>query len=304
MGNFICPVTSPLASVARDICPFPDYNLSPLFTNMLSINSSRHLRDHYTEVQSSLNPKQLEDFTQNLRRTFGREGRVSYGGVGVVALSLAVLFDTLAKQARGEWVPDSGPIPGLFFKDLGGYYPPHVYTTSQYLRLVPHAANNPDRMRKLTERYLKKMKIEDQALAKSGLDQELLLEDISVLNVLVSVVLALDAKKIYLHINGTDSDELISSSSLKDPNVTFSLNCDIKTADQQFLAEVQKSDIHIQEAFKELVTDQQESLLLQVAKTDISSEFFNFLLCSKQTDTNIQRVDFDLKANALGTWRE
>lgn len=154
MGNLHCSAqdAAHLASLARDICPFPNYNPSPLFSNMLSVNSSLHLKNHYTAVQSSLTPKQLEDFTQGLRTTFGKEGKVSFGGVGIVALSLAVLFDTLARQVRGEWVSQSGPIPGLFFKDLRGYYPPHVYTVSEYLRLVPHIANNPTRMREETER--------------------------------------------------------------------------------------------------------------------------------------------------------
>ncbi len=149
-----CPAkdAAHLASVARDICPFPDYNPSPYFAHMLSINSSLHLRNHYKEVQSSLTPKQLEDFAHGLKTTFGREGKVTLGGVGVVALSMTVLFDTLAKKARGEWVSDSGPIPGLFLKPLGGNYPPHVHTVSRYLRLVPHIANNPTRMKEETER--------------------------------------------------------------------------------------------------------------------------------------------------------
>ena len=154
MGNMQCPAedAAHLASIARDICPFPDYNPSPHLGKMLSINSSLHLKDHYTAVQSSLTPTQLEDFTQSLRTTFGREGKVTYGGVGVVALSLAVLFDTLARQVRGEWVSDSGPIPGLFVKAIRGYYPPQVNAVSEYLRLVPHIANNPTRMREESER--------------------------------------------------------------------------------------------------------------------------------------------------------
>lgn len=96
------------------------------------------------DVQSSLTPKQLEDFTQGLRSTFGKEGKVTLGGVGVVALSLAVLFDMPAKQAKGECLSNSGPIPGLFIKNQRGYYPPRVYSISsrEYLRLVPHIAKN------------------------------------------------------------------------------------------------------------------------------------------------------------------
>ncbi|KAE8291381.1 hypothetical protein D5F01_LYC10986 [Larimichthys crocea] len=179
MGNMHCPAedASHLASLARDVCPFPNYNPNPLFVNMLSPNSSLHLRKHYMEVQSSLTPMQLEDFTQGLRRTFGKEGKVTLGGVGVVALSLAVLFDTLAKQAKGECLSDSGPIPGLFIKNQRGYYPPHVYTISEYLRLVPHIANNPTMMREETERYFKQLGLDDQSLAKLGENHTVPLEE-------------------------------------------------------------------------------------------------------------------------------
>lgn len=119
---------------------------------MLSMNSSLHLRNHYLDVQSSLNPQQLEDFNLRLRTIFGREGRVTLGGVGVVALSLAVLFDTLARQVRGQWEPEAGPISSLFLRNPTGFYPPQVYTVSQYLRLVPYIANNPTQMKEVTKR--------------------------------------------------------------------------------------------------------------------------------------------------------
>lgn len=153
MAWVLCPLTNlgPLTSIARDVCPFPDYNPSPLFTNLLSMNSSLHLRNHYLAVQSSLNSQQLEDFNLRLRTIFGREGKVTLGGVGVVALSLAVLFDTLAGQVRGEWEPEAGPISSLFLKNPKGFYPPQVYTVSEYLRLVPYIANNPTKMKEATK---------------------------------------------------------------------------------------------------------------------------------------------------------
>lgn len=156
MGYIFCPSAdiALLGDVARGICPFPAYTPSPLFTNMLSVNSSLHLKNHYLAVQSSLTHDQLEDFTQQLKTTFGRDGRVTLGGVGVVALSLAVLFDSLAKQVKGEWVPESGPIPGLFVKNPRGYYPPQVYTVSEHLRLMPYIANNPTRMKEELKRWV------------------------------------------------------------------------------------------------------------------------------------------------------
>lgn len=156
MGNFFCPAeeVTLLVNMARDICPFPAYTPSPHFVYMLSLNSSLDLKNHYLAVQSSLNDSQLEAFTQQLKTTFGRDGRVTLGGVGVVALSLAVLFDTLAKQVKGEWVPESGLIPGLFVKNPRGYYPPQAYTVSEYLRLVPYIANNPTRMKEELKRWV------------------------------------------------------------------------------------------------------------------------------------------------------
>lgn len=154
MAWVLCPLTNlgPLASLARDVCPFPDYRPSPLFTNMLSKDSSLHLRSHYRAVQSSLDPQQLDDFTHRLRTIFGREGKVTLGGVGVVALSLAVLFDSVARQVRGQGDSEAGPIPGLFLRNPSGFYPPQVHTVSRYLRLVPYIANNPTRMREVTKR--------------------------------------------------------------------------------------------------------------------------------------------------------
>ncbi|XP_028329146.1 uncharacterized protein LOC114479591 [Gouania willdenowi] len=166
MGNMQCPAedAAHLALIARDICPFPNYNPNPLYLNLLSTNSSLHLKNHYTAVQSSLTEKQLDLFTQGLRTTFGREGRVTLGGVGVVALSLALFFDILSKQVKAQYVPESGIISDLFLKDPRGYYPPQVYTLSEYLRLVPYIANNPTRMREETERYLNRLIAEQQNL--------------------------------------------------------------------------------------------------------------------------------------------
>ena len=153
INNRPCPddTSQHLISVAKDICPFPDYNPNPMFLTSLSINSSQHLSDHYAVVQGSLTPPQLDSFTQALRTTVGPQGIVNMGGTGVVALSLAVLFSSLARRVRGQCEPETGPLQGWFFKEEGGSYPPQVLLISDYLRLVPHIANNPARMREETE---------------------------------------------------------------------------------------------------------------------------------------------------------
>ncbi|CAJ1071473.1 uncharacterized protein LOC117827172 [Xyrichtys novacula] len=303
MGDF-CPTDnlSHLSTPARDFCPFPDYTPSPLFTNMLSVNSSLHLRDHYMAVQSSLNPEQLEDFTQSLRRTFGKEGKVSYGGVGVVALSLAVLFDTLAKQAKGEWVSDSGPVPGLFFKDLRGYYPPHVYTVSEYMRLVPHIANNPTRMRAETERYIKQLNTDDQWLEKNMV---MVQEDVPLENAALAKWFSSNLKVHLLRLKNGTVDDLVHPRERHPTVITFNLNCDVETADKDFKAHIQRSDSHIQEAFRRYMTNL-KPWLIQVAELEWINAMFQLACDIGLNDEQkiAQRGDFDLKAHALGKWEK
>lgn len=309
MEYLLCPVeeVAHLPSIARDICPFPNYSPNPLFSKLLSTDSSLHLRNHYTAVQSSLTPKQLEDFTQSLKTTFGKEGNVTLGGVGVVALSLAVLFDTISREVRGEWVPESGPIPGLFVKDLRGYYPPQVYTISEYLRLVPHIANNPSRMKKETERYLKQLKSDDESLEKLGENHTLpLKEDITAFNLLLSHVFIISLQFHHLRIKNTEDEGMHVPNRRPPTDIIFTLNCDPETASKVFLAEVQKSDNHTQEAFKSYM-----SKVSKISKTWLHEyakiEFFNAMIhlsCGFiNADSLItQREDFDLKANALKKW--
>ncbi|XP_042354265.1 uncharacterized protein LOC121951845 [Plectropomus leopardus] len=312
MGNMQCPAedAAHLASVARDICLFPNYNPSPLLLNVLSVDYSLLLRNHYTAVQSSLTPKQLEDFTLDLRTTFGREGKVTLGGVGVVALSLAVLFDTLARRARGEWVPDSGPIPGLFVQNMRGYYPPHVYTVSEYLRLVPYIANNPTRMRKETGRYLKQLKTDDRSLDKLGENKTLLMmEDTTALNVNLGKFFA-GCLKLHLHrIKNTTANRYFSSET-REIRIVLNLNCDPETVDNDFLAKLQKSVIRTREAFdrcKPKSGYSPKSWLVYVAGLELIDAMFLPLHAAggRSTDSLIaEREDFDLKANALRKWVE
>ncbi|XP_073346686.1 uncharacterized protein [Pagrus major] len=313
MGNMQCPAEDAalLASVARDICPFPNYNPSPHFINMLSINSSLHLKNHYTAVQSSLTPKQLEDFTQGLRTTFGREGRVTLGGVGVVALSLAVLFDTLARQVRGECVSESEPIPGLFVKNLRGYYPPHVYTVSKYLRLVPHIANNPTRMKEETERYHKQFIIDEQSLDKMEENITLLInEDTTAVNEMLGEFIAVILRLHLLRITNCTADELVPVKGRPYGDMILNLNCDPQIADKDFLAKVQKSDNRTQEAFencKPRSDNLGKTLLHHIAKLELTDVLTLPLVVAGvvSVDSMIaQREDFDLKASALGKWAE
>ncbi|KAF1383320.1 hypothetical protein PFLUV_G00130710 [Perca fluviatilis] len=314
MGNTHCPPedAAHLASIARDICPFPNYNPNPLFFNMLSINSSLHLRNHYTAVQSSLTPKQLEDFTQGLRTTFGREGNVTLGGVGVVALSLAVLFDTLARQVRGEWVSESGPIPGLFVKNLRGYYPAHVYTASEYLKLVPHIANNPTRMIEESERYLKQLVIDHQSWWNKLVENHTMpiTDDTTVVNVMMGQLFAVSLS---LHLgritNSTGNLSDHNDKQLRRDAIIWNLNCDLEAADKEFLVKVKKSDKRTQEAFESCTPKSgyvPQTWLQYVAKLVLADVLFLPLYTGYTTDDSAiaHREDFDLKADALVKWVE
>ncbi|XP_041847593.1 uncharacterized protein LOC121643990 [Melanotaenia boesemani] len=318
MGNMHCPAedSARLAAVARVICPFPNYTPHPHFTNMLSINSSHHLKEHYTAVQSSLTSKQLEDFTQGLRTTFGREGKVTLGGVGVVALSLAVLFDTLAKTVKGELVSDSEPIPGLFVKNPRGYYPPHVYTISKYLRLVPHIANNPTRMKQETERCIKHLDADTQVLNQMGEKLQHTTEDITVINFMLVYQVTLS---LFVHLNRINNGTKDDVNRFRQTQVDnkgegiLNFNCDPEIADTEFLAEVEKSDNYTKESLqkcKPKITavgerSDPESWLLHVAGMELSNFIllnFGAVILSFSGDLLTQREDFDLRTNALGTW--
>lgn len=295
-----------LAAIARDFCPFPDYNPTPHFSNMLSVNSSLHLKDHYLAVQSSLTPTQLENFTQGLRITFGREGKVTYGGVGVVALSLAVLFDTLARKVKGECMSDQEPIPGLFLKDLSGSYLPQVSTISKYMRLIPHIANNPVRMQEETERYLQQLKTETQEVGEKFKNQM----KIDAITVLTLSRLHIFTSLVEIHLarltNGTMKN-IDSDDKLNNKEIVFNLNCDPEVASATFMAEIQKSDNHTQNAFKicnPVERDPAKSVLLNVAEMNYLDVLFRPIstMGVSSEDFYNQRGDFDLKAHALGKW--
>ncbi|XP_047446055.1 uncharacterized protein LOC125011092 [Mugil cephalus] len=307
MGNIQCPGTDAvhLAAFARDFCPFPTYMPSTHLINMLSINSSIQLKEHYMAVQTSLNPKQQEDFAQRLRTTFGREGRVTYGGVGVVALSLSFLFDTLARQVRGESVPDSGLIPGLFLKDPRGYYPQNAHTVSTYLRLVPYIANNPTRMKEETERYVRQLTPHNSSSVK---------EDIAKINEILMLTVEGTMKVHLLRLKNGTADELESydddDEDLSQNKTTFNLNCVPEEADKEFLAKVQQADNRTKETFDNCKPDTgevPETLMHHVAELEWTRVMFGLAFVYKHAISEeifTHREDFDLKANSLVKWAE
>lgn len=306
MDFVLCPLSNlgPLTSIARDVCPFPDYSPSPLFTNLLSMDSSLHLSNHYLAVQSSLNPQQLEDFNQKLRTIFGREGKVTLGSVGVVALSLAVLFDTLARQVRGQWESEVGPIPSLFLKNPKGFYPPQVSTVSEYLRLVPYIANNPTQMKEVTKRYFQRLKTDEQSF---GFETETPFnrEDVTALNVMQSYIFQAFLQIHHARIKNTTEETLIWQNRGIPKGIITTFNCDPEAADEDFLAEVQRADNHTKALLTKVELNAQEIWLKKVAQLEFLDAVIKLSCPFGNLDQiTAQREDFDLKANALTKWRE
>ncbi|KAI1899883.1 hypothetical protein AGOR_G00066350 [Albula goreensis] len=104
MGNSQCNTThhTQIYTLGIDAGLLPDPSLGEAYSGFLSLNSSAHLSAHYRDVQRSLNPQQLSTFDSSLRSALGDSGKVTMGGVGVVALALAMLIDILAQQAKNQ----------------------------------------------------------------------------------------------------------------------------------------------------------------------------------------------------------
>lgn len=101
MGHSLClpsPATvQELFSVARDASIIPDISLDPVLTSFLSLDSSAALQHHYRFLQRSMSREQQTLFNLNLTQELGGS-RVTYGGVGIVALALFLLFDQVSQQ--------------------------------------------------------------------------------------------------------------------------------------------------------------------------------------------------------------
>ncbi|KAJ8382586.1 hypothetical protein SKAU_G00033640 [Synaphobranchus kaupii] len=138
--------------VGRDVGLIPDPQMDRAFTGYLSLNSSAHLSSHYIDVRHSLSPEQLGTFNHSLRATLGESGKVTQGGVGVVALALSLLFDTLAQQAKNQ-TETTHFIHKIFGERVDGNSSEIGTVVTNYLKLVPLIANDPQRMKEETNRY-------------------------------------------------------------------------------------------------------------------------------------------------------
>ncbi|XP_061102792.1 uncharacterized protein LOC133131441 [Conger conger] len=122
------------------------------FTGYLSTNSSAHLNSHYMDVHRSLSPEQFGTFNHSLWATLGESGKVTQGGVGVVALALSFLFDILTQQAKNQ-TRTTHFIHQIFRECEDGNSSEIGTVITDYLKLVPLIANDPQRMKEETDRY-------------------------------------------------------------------------------------------------------------------------------------------------------
>ncbi|XP_041864985.1 uncharacterized protein LOC121654773 [Melanotaenia boesemani] len=166
MGRSLClpsPATiQELFSVARDASIIPDISLDPVLTTFLSLDSNAALQHHYAFLQRSMSMEEQTAFNLNLTGEVGAS-RVTYGGVGIVALALSMLLDQVSQQVRAQRPTEDHPssqtskakmIFGISTSSRIGWI------IHNYLRLIPGIANSQDQMAETTELYDNWLKLE------------------------------------------------------------------------------------------------------------------------------------------------
>lgn len=101
--------------VARDASILPDISLDPVLTTFLSPDSSAALQHQYGFLWRSMSSEQQAAFSHNLTQRLGGSRRVTYGGVGVVALALSLIFDQVSQQVGERCLHNSNSAFNLHF---------------------------------------------------------------------------------------------------------------------------------------------------------------------------------------------
>lgn len=134
----------------------PDITLDKMVSNYLSLNSSFALNLQYSALQERLSKDQLAALDNNLTSIFSKRTKVPYGGVGVVALAMSFLLDTLVASVRGQ---TDGELLDPYQRIFGPDNSSEISSiTCEYLRLVPGMVNNSDMMAEITDVYDQKLK--------------------------------------------------------------------------------------------------------------------------------------------------
>ncbi|KAI3373930.1 hypothetical protein L3Q82_022498 [Scortum barcoo] len=167
MGRSLClpsPATvQELFLVARDASIIPDISLDPVLTTFLSLDSSAALQHQHAFLQRGMSREQRIAFRLSLTGELGGSRRIKYGGVGVVALALSMLFDQVAQQVRAQGSteadlsterPRAKRIFGISSSSRIGWI------IHSYLGLIPGIANDQEKMAETTELYDNWLKLE------------------------------------------------------------------------------------------------------------------------------------------------
>ncbi|XP_074511227.1 uncharacterized protein LOC141780062 isoform X1 [Sebastes fasciatus] len=143
----------------------PDASLDASLASLLSLNSSWALEQQYSTLQSAMTRQQRFAFNRDIHTLFGNNTTVSYGSVGVVALALSVLFEMLAhhrtaglgSRSPEDRPPSPDPIRRMFGPDAGSDI---SSIASEFLKQVPGAANDQEKMVALLESVERKLRSE------------------------------------------------------------------------------------------------------------------------------------------------
>ncbi|XP_049417094.1 uncharacterized protein LOC125879306 [Epinephelus fuscoguttatus] len=143
----------------------PDASLDASLVSLLSLNSSWALEQQYSTLQSAMTQQQRLAFDHDLHTLFGGNSTVTYGGVGVVALALSVLFEMLAHHqmaALGSRSPEAHPSPPDPIRRMFGADTRSDIGSiaSEFLKQVPGAANDQHKMAALLKTSEKKLRSE------------------------------------------------------------------------------------------------------------------------------------------------
>lgn len=134
----------------------PDITLDRVVSNYLSLNSSNALNLQYSALQEHLSKDQLSVLHNNLTLVFRKRNKVPYGGVGIVALALSFLLETLFASVRGQ---TDGLLMDPYHRIFGPDNSSEIYSiTREYLSQVPGTVNNIDMMAEITDVYDEKLK--------------------------------------------------------------------------------------------------------------------------------------------------
>lgn len=134
----------------------PDITLDRVVSNYLSLNSSFALNHQYSTIQERLSKGQLAALESNMTSIFSKRTKVSYGGVGVVALAMSLLLENLVTNMLGQ---TDGELTDSYQRIFGADNSSEISSiTREYLRLVPWMVNNSDVMAEITDIYDQKLK--------------------------------------------------------------------------------------------------------------------------------------------------